>query len=389
MDRHCNGFGALPAHDATEQDFSKGKTRCRTCTAAYFADWKARKNAAAQPSRPGHPDFSQANPAPDLKPERKVVDLPAETPMQDLGHRDLGHTYRPDPALVSLWDAIVAANDAGDHLVLAMHGPQGSGKTDGAQYLAERAGRPLVKVDAKSVVDAEAWFGTRGAVEGTTFYHPSEFVKALQRRSVIFIDEYTRTSNEVRDVLNPFMDGTRSVLNPITGERISMHPECIVILGGNVGFKFTGVFDVDIATTSRLCVFNIGYLEPDVEAEVIVEHAKIDKVVAGRLVSLAGETRKNPQMTSVSTRELLQTAVLIARGLDEDAAVTAKIIAPASDQGDEASPRAKLATLWGGYKNQGAAEDATQAEFAAVHATARSHAPLHGLLALRNVGVLR
>lgn len=267
--------------------------------------------------------------------------------------RDIGHTYRPNPKLVALWDAILKASKRGDYLVLTMHGPHGSGKTDAGEFLAKRAGMPYIKVDAKSMVDAEAWFGTRGAVEGSTFYHPSEFVLGLQQRCVIQIDEYTRVTNDVRDVLNPFMDGTRSVLNPITGDRIVLHPECIVILSGNVGFKYTGVFDVDPATTSRLAVINIDYPEPDVERAIILEHTGIDPVSVDRLVNLGQETRSNPKHEAVSTRQLIQAAVLIRDGLSETEAVEAKIINGSSDQGEGSSARARLVQLWGGIAGLG------------------------------------
>lgn len=349
--QHCNGFGSLPAHDADPSAFSKGKSRCRTCTAAYFKDWQTRKAAQAGTPAPA----SAVLPTPSGQAPEPVVVAPAPQPavQRELVsvERDIGHTYRPNPKLVTLWDAILKASKRGDYLVLTMHGPHGSGKTDAGEFLAKRAGLPYVKVDAKSMVDAEAWFGTRGAVEGSTFYHPSEFVLGLQRACVIQIDEYTRVTNEVRDVLNPFMDGTRSVLNPITGDRIVLHPECIVILSGNVGFKYTGVFDVDPATTSRLAVINIDYPEPDVEKAIIAEHTGIDAAVIERLVNLGQETRSNPKFEAVSTRQLIQTAVLVRDGLDETEAVEAKIINAASDQGDGASLRSRLNTLWGGIAN--------------------------------------
>lgn len=333
--QHCNGFGSAPAHEAPASEFSKGKTRCRACTSLYFKDWAAKKRAGGV-ARP-----TVVPPTSVETVERKIETV----------ERNIGHTYRLDPKLERLWRAIVASNARGDHLVLALHGPHGSGKTDGVETLAQIADRPLVKIDAKSMVDAEAWFGTRGAVEGSTFYHPSEFVKAIQMPSVLYVDEYTRVTNEVRDVLNPLMDGSRTVLNPITGDRITMHPECIVILGGNVGFKYTGVYDVDPATTSRLAVFNIGYAEPVVEQAILKEHAGIASAVAERLVQLAVETRVNPQLEPVSTRQLIQAAVLIRDGLTETEAVEAKIINAASDQGDGSSARARLATLWGGIAN--------------------------------------
>lgn len=344
----CPGYGTVAAHEADDSAFSKGKTRCRACTSLYFKDWAAKKrNAPASPATTSSPVAPEAPVEPVVV---RSVEATVERKVEQI-ERNIGHTYRLDPKLERLWGAVVRSNDRGDHLVLALHGPHGSGKTDGVETLAKMADRPLVKVDAKSMIDAEAWFGTRGAVEGSTFYHPSEFVKALQMRSVLYIDEYTRVTNEVRDVLNPFMDGTRSVLNPITGDRIKMHPECIVVLGGNVGFKYTGVFDVDPATTSRLTVFNMDYAEPEVEKSILREHAGISDVAAQRLVALAVETRINPQMDPVSTRQLLQTAILIRDGLDESEAVEAKIINAASDQGDGNSARARLATLWGGIAN--------------------------------------
>lgn len=340
--RNCSGFESISAHIADDSEFTKGKTRCKSCTSAYYKAWQAKKKGQAPVDNP------DPAPAPVLTTPEPVL-TPLGQP-ESMSH-DIGHEYKADPKLVALWTSIVAANDAGEHLVLAMHGPQGSGKTDGAEFLAALAERPMVKIDAKSVIDAEAWFGTRGAVEGSTFYSPSEFVKAIQMRSVVYIDEYTRVSNEVRDVLNPLMDGTRTVLNPITGERIKVHPECIIVLGGNVGFKHTGTFDVDPATTSRLAVFNMGYPVPDLEQSILTEHAGISTDIAAKLVAFATEARGNPTMPSVSTRELVQVAVLTRAGLDLGLAVEAKIIAGASDQGGETSSRARLTTLWGGYAN--------------------------------------
>lgn len=339
--KHCPGYGSIPEHDADPLEFSKGKTRCRSCTSVYFKEWAAKKRGSASEIKAAeHAARVLEVTAPPVEREVKVVE------------RSIGHTYRLDPKLERLWRAIVAANEAGDHLVLALHGPQGSGKTDGVETLAKIADRPLVKIDAKSMVDAEAWFGTRGAVEGSTFYHASEFVRAIQMRSVVYIDEYTRVTNEVRDVLNPLTDGSRTVLNPITGDRLTLHPECIIVFGGNVGYRYTGVFDVDPATTSRLAVFNMDYPEHDIEVEIIREHTGIDAGAAERLVSLGIETRVNPQLSAVSTRQLLQAAELMSRGLSETEAVEAKIINPASDQGDGASERARLTTLWGGIGNR-------------------------------------
>jgi nitric oxide reductase NorQ protein len=349
--QRCPGYGAVQPHDDLPDAFSKGKSRCKACTSLYFKDWAAKKRGSQPKTLTDVADRLAAQVIQSQPAVEPVAVEPVSERKVEVIERNIGHTYRPNPKMVRLWDAILKAAARGDHLVLAMHGPHGSGKTDGAEYLAKRADRPLVKVDAKSMVDAEAWFGTRGAVEGSTFYHPSEFVKAIQSRSVVQIDEYTRVSNDVRDVLNPLMDGSRTVLNPITGDRITLHPECVILLSGNVGFKYTGSYDVDPATTSRLAVINIDYPEHDDEVAIIREHAGIEAGTAERLVQLAVETRNNPQMEAVSTRQLLQAAVLIRDGLDETEAVEAKIINAASDQGDGGSARARLATLWGGIAN--------------------------------------
>ena len=244
-------------------------------------------------------------------------------------------------------------------MALAMHGPSGCGKTDGARYLAQSAGLPFVKIDCKSMIDAESWFGTRGATDGSTYYAPSVFVRAITEPGVLFLDEYTRVTNDVRDVLNPLLDGTRNVLNPITGESIVMHPDCLVVLAGNVGYRFTGTFDVDPALTSHVIVHNLDYPAPDDERAILTEATGIDAATVDRLVRLGVESRTNPNLPNVSTRELLAAGRLIARGLDERAAVGAAIIAGASDEGGQSWPRARLDTLWSGIGGATAQPEAT------------------------------
>lgn len=370
--QQCRGYGSIPAHDAPAAEFSAGKTRCKSCTAAYFADWKAAKTAGTptrtyqrKPSAPAVNAGPSLNPAEPVQSptiatiERKPISRKHSDPVTANGHK-----YVPHKSLVETWKMIRAeAADRGGHpMVLAMHGPSGCGKTDGARWLAQTAGLAYVKIDAASMVDAEAWFGVREAANGSTFYRPSEFVAALTTpETLVFIDEYTRTPNDVRNVLLPLMDGTRVVMNPITGEAIALDPTVYIVLGGNVGYRFTGTYDVDPAFSSRCYVYPMDYLAPLQEAAVLQEATGIGTEDAAILCKFAGDTRASDTFSPVSTRELLMAARAATHGMNLDDSVRLAIVNAASDQGGEASARARLDALWTGIRKIGTAEDALRA----------------------------
>lgn len=268
------------------------------------------------------------------------------------------HEYVPMPELTSLWHAVTEGAKKRPAANLMFIGPSGSGKTDGARYLAALVGLPFTKVDAASMTDPEAWFGQRDltAEDGTavTEYTPSSFVTALQKPGVILLDEITRVRDEHRNILLPILDTTREVSNPLNGETVKRHPQCFIIMAGNVGLEFTGTNSVDPAFMTRALVVEFEYIDNAIETRVVVQATGVEEKYAKVLVRFASESRAkaaiDPEFAPISTRELIAAGTLIADGLDKDLAVKTAIINGVSAEGGEASVRTELQSIWNGVR---------------------------------------
>ena len=349
---HCAGFGAIAEHDLenTEANFAgwardpnRKTVRCRECDKAYR---QARKGAA--PTREAR------------KASRTAVRFEASDEMVPDGLAARSHQYIADPELVALWQSVTRGTlDEGDRPAnILFLGPSGVGKTDGAAFLAAMVGLPFLKVDAASMTDPEAWFGTREVVvedgASATRYVPSALVEALQRPGVVFIDEMNRVDDEHRNVWLPLLDGTGRVTNPLTGTVIERHPHCFIIMAGNRGLQFTGVSAIDPAFMTRSLVVELDYLAEDDETRVAIEATGVDPSTARCFAKFAGETRERakvePDFIPVSTREVIEASRRVARGLSRDLAAKFVILNAASSEGASASVRQELELIWNGVR---------------------------------------
>jgi MoxR-like ATPase len=237
-------------------------------------------------------------------------------------------------------------------------GPSGSGKTEAARKLAALSALDFVKVDAPSMTDPEAWFGTREVVvengAPTTVVHDSAFVGALQRRGVLLIDEVNRVTDSVRQILLAIFDDTRAVTNPLTGQPVVRHPECFVVMTGNVGLSFTGTYAIDPAFLTRSLTSTFDYLAPVEETDLAQSRTGCDKATADLFVRFAAEARARARQTDefppISTREVLRACELVAVGLDVNTAAFQTIINSASPEGGAESVRAQMEMIWTGIR---------------------------------------
>lgn len=354
----CSGFGALPSHeeDATDANFARWalepnrKTvRCRNCD----REWRrARKGKGSTAPRVQTQDFSALKFA---QPEADVAGIEITDEVVALSHE-----YVPDPELVALWKSVVEGTlQHGDPAAnIIFFGPSGSGKTDGAAWLAGLVNLPFTKVDAASMTDPEAWFGSKEVeVEdgaSVTRYRPSDFVQAIQRPGVVFIDEVNRVDDEHRNVLLPLTDGTGKVTNPLTGEIVLRHQHCFIIMAGNRGVQFTGTSAVDPAFTSRAYTVEFDYIPVEAERKVARDATGCDDDTAAVFVAFANETREkakvDPDFTPISTREVIMACRRVARGLDRDLAAKFAVINAMSGEGGTASIRQELQSIWNGVR---------------------------------------
>lgn len=364
----CAGINDRAPHDleANADNFAgwaldpnRKTVRCRDCDREYRRTRKG--NAAGRKISRAAADVMPTFDG-DLVPEGEVT---------------RSHKYIADPKLLRLFKVVVSNTiDRGAAPANLMFlGPSGSGKTDGAAFLAASVGLPFTKVDAASMTDPEAWFGTREVIVqdgvSVTHYEPSDLVRALQAPGVIFIDEFNRVDDEHRNVWLPLTDGTGRVTNPLTGEVVERHPHCFIIMAGNRGLQFTGTSAVDPAFMTRALVVEFSYLTEDQEQQVLIDATGCDADTAFVFARFGSESRgkamADPDFDPISTRQLMKAAELVAGGLDRDLAAEFTVLNAASAEGDTASVRTELQAIWNGVRvarppKREAAESGSQAD---------------------------
>ena len=316
---------------------------CRDCDRAYrAAHAKPRTRAPQVKSEPAVPSLAG------FVGEEFATDAEAER----------SHEYVPMPGLLELERVLAAGAQKRPAANVIFVGPSGSGKTDGARDFAARVGLPFVKVDAASMTDPEAWFGTREIVVtggvAVTEYRPSTFVEWVQRPCVLLIDEVSRVRDEHRNVLLPLLDATRQVMNPLTGGIVTRHPQCFLIMAGNIGINFTGTNAIDPAFWSRSRVVEFDYVDAVNEARIVREASGCDDSDAQVFVRFAGETRSKAKVddsySPISTRELIEMGRDVADGMTRDLAVQFNVLNAASSEGGFSSVRGDLEKIWNGVR---------------------------------------
>ena len=343
--RTCQGF-ERDAHPASQSQYSpnawnRGWKYCRPCDSQYRA---SRKDA--NPNRVSRPRSAAAIP---------LVNFAAQVEKVEAAH-----DYVPDPKLMALWSTATRLTLEGEYdpANFMFLGPAGSGKTEGAKFLADSVGLPYTKVDAASIPDPESWFGTREIIvqEGVsvTKYIPSRFVEALQNPGVLHIDEINRVDDQHRNVLLPILDGTGKVTNPLTGEVVERHKHCFVVMTGNRGLMFTGISAIDPAFMTRSYVVEFDYMRPDDEERILVQATNCSEDDAYVLVRFASDSRvkarTDEDFSPISTREIIMAARLMAGGLNRDDAVEFTVLNAASGEGGGDSVRQELKNIWTGVR---------------------------------------
>lgn len=344
-------------------NFSPGKSQCRECYRAYAADWRARRNVGAPTgTRRQTQSRTSLGRAPIVIPDLRTPAKETDENGEKVSDEDLqtgSHAYVPSIEMIETWAAVTASAAAGKPAANLMFlGPKGCGKTEGAYFLAGTVGLPFVKIDAASMTDPESWFGTREVVSldgvAVTEYHPSTFALMLEQPCVMLIDEVNRAKDSDRNVLLPVFDKTRKVMNPLTGDVISRHPRCFIIMSGNRGLSFTGTYAIDPAFISRSLTVAFDYVDPISEVAIACESTGCDDETAQLFVRFATDTRAkakiDPDFEPVSTREVIEACELVVRGSSADNAARVVVINAASPEGGAQSVQMQLDAIWAGIR---------------------------------------
>lgn len=167
-------------------------------------------------------------------------------------------TYIMPESLSAVVSTILPAymNSNYHNIVLGFVGDSGNGKTVAAQhiarYLTERLGREIrfTKVNVPFIQRASEFFLERDFVDGSTVNQFTNFYNMLTGGdAVILLDEVNRVPSDVLNAILGVTDGSEYFSLRGTDHKIGKN--ITFILTYNVGYQYTGTFDIDNALVSR------------------------------------------------------------------------------------------------------------------------------------------
>jgi MoxR-like ATPase len=218
------------------------------------------------------------------------------------------------------------------HVSVMMIGASGYGKTSVPEQKAKDWGMEFLRWNCATVRDPEEFFGYRGAVdastmtdEGEVFFSESEFTQKVEAGNVVIaLDEINRVDPYILNILFSILDHEGKAT--VAGHEITVGDNVIFVATVNLGYQFTGTFQLDTALVNRfLAKVEVGALPQVVEEELLQYRVGVTEKQAKTIVSFMSKMRDLNQRGKLnldaSTRVSLQISELVYSGLGFDLAV--------------------------------------------------------------------
>jgi nitric oxide reductase NorQ protein len=239
--------------------------------------------------------------------------------------------YRAVGDEIELFEAAYASR-----LPVMLKGPTGCGKTRFIEYMAWRLERALITVAAHEDMTAADLAGRYLLSADGTVWHDGPLTLAVRHGAICYLDEIVEARQDTTVVIHPLTDARRTLPLEKKNELVPAHPDFQLVISYNPGYQSV-VKDLKESTKQRFIAIDFSYPAPEIEAEIVVREAGVDRDTAHRLVDIAlcsRNLRGRGLDEGASTRMLIHTGRLIASGVGLAAASRASIVLPITDDAD-------------------------------------------------------
>jgi hypothetical protein len=166
-------------------------------------------------------------------------------------------------------------------------GPPSSGKSQWCSWLAATEKRPFFSINCSTVREPQQWFGKDGAKSGSTFWKPSEFVRAIEMGGcIVRLEELNRLSPFI---VNPLLELLEDGRTRVEGYgMVEIGPDTIFIATANVGMQYQGTYKSCESLLSRFSVkVEFTPLTEAQTTKTLVARTGVDVEVAKKLATVS------------------------------------------------------------------------------------------------------
>lgn len=221
-------------------------------------------------------------------------------------------------------------------LPLLLKGPTGTGKSRFVEYMAHTLNKKLYTVACHEETSATDLIG-RYIIKGSeTIWIDGPMTKAVREGAILYLDEVAEARPDIIVALHSLTDYRRSLFIDKTGESIIANDSFMLIATYNPGYQ-KGMKELKPSTRQRFISFSFSYPIAKTEIEILVEETGVKEDIARSIVKLGQKIRNLTELglaETVSTRLLVDAAILIKSGLAKRLSCNIAIAEPLSDDED-------------------------------------------------------
>ena len=239
--------------------------------------------------------------------------------------------YQPQSNEVALYEAAYRAR-----LPVMIKGPTGCGKSRFVEHMAWKLGKPLITVACNEDMTASDLVGRYLLDANGTRWLDGPLTTAARLGAICYLDEVVEARQDTTVVIHPLTDHRRTLPLDKKGELIEAHPDFQLVSSYNPGYQSL-MKDLKQSTKQRFVAMDFDYASTEVEAGILATETGISQDIASKLVKI-GETARNLKGhgldEGISTRLLVYSGQLIAKGVSPLAACTMTMVTPLTDDPD-------------------------------------------------------
>tara|TARA_R110001592_G_scaffold150576_5_gene376615 strand:- start:1385 stop:2158 length:774 start_codon:yes stop_codon:yes gene_type:complete len=221
-------------------------------------------------------------------------------------------------------------------LPLLLKGPTGTGKSRFVEYMAHKMGKKLYTVACHEETSSTDLIG-RYIIKGAeTIWVDGPMTRAVKEGAILYLDEVAEARPDIVVALHSLTDHRRTLFIDKTGESIVADESFMLVATYNPGYQ-KGFKELKPSTRQRFISLSFAYPENKIETEILINETGVDGDIAKKLIKIGEKIRNLTELglaETVSTRLLVDAAILIKSGLPPRLACNVAIAEPLTDDED-------------------------------------------------------